>query len=188
MSDLDRVLDERLASFRPTELPPFASVTARRDRRRRTRTASVVGLSTAAVAGAALLAPQLLTSRRSPDSLANDRQVSSVAEVRAALCPFADRPLDTAKQRTAVAEDVAAAMQSIPTFTPDALDVFDPALRMASAGDQAPPGPGAVITVPGAPPPQPPPTSANDLFAKLNEERRQQMVAAQADLRAACAR
>jgi hypothetical protein len=187
MSELDRVLDERLAAFRPTEEPPFATITARRDRRRRLRSASAVGLSAVAVAGVTVLGPQLLGSPGKPDSLANGPKVASVAEVRAALCPFAERPLDTAEQRAAVIEDLDAALASITTFTPDATDVFDPALRLVNAPSIAPPDSGTEITVPGAPPPPSPPNAGDDLYAKSDEERRQHMVNAQADLRAACA-
>jgi hypothetical protein len=187
MYELDRVLDERLAAFRPTEQPPFATITARRDRRRRLRSASAIGLSTLAVAGAAVLGPQLVGSMGKPDSLANGPKVASVAEVRAALCPFAERPLDTPEQRTAVIEDLDAAMESITTFTPDARNVFDPALRLVNAPNSAPPGPEVEITLPGATPPPSPLTIGDDLYAEWDEERRQHMVEAQTDLRAACA-
>jgi len=186
MSDLDRVLDERLASFRPAQPPPFGRVLARRDRRRRIGSASAVGLSAVAVAGVALLGPQLVASTRSGDSLADGQGTASEAEVRATLCPFADRPLDTAEQRTAVVQDLNQALQSISTFTPDAQDVFEPAVRMANAGDEGSEGPDVNITAPGAPPSATPGSSRSELSASFAEERRRQLVQAQADLRAAC--
>lgn len=186
MSDLDRVLDERLAAFRPAEPPPFGRILARRDRRRRIGSASAVGLSAVAVAGVAVLGPQLVGSTQSRDSLADGQGAASAAEVRAALCPFADRPLDTAEQRTALVEDLADTIQSIATFTPDARDVFGPALRMANAGDTGPQSPAVNIAPPGGSPSTASGTSESELYADFAEERRRQMAEAQADLRAAC--
>lgn len=53
MSDLDRVVDARIASYQPDKAPPFEKIKVRRARRNRTRAAGAAALSVLAVGGIA---------------------------------------------------------------------------------------------------------------------------------------
>lgn len=58
-ADLDRVVADRIAAYRPEHVPPFPAVEAARHRRLRARTGVAAGLAAVAAAGA-LAAPPLL--------------------------------------------------------------------------------------------------------------------------------
>lgn len=190
MSELNRVLDDRLETFRPREVPPFARITARYARRRRARTAGALVLSTVMLASLAVLGSSLVQQHRGRDSLArsDERGAASVGEVRGVLCPFADRSLDTQAERVAVFAELDAALGRIGAFTPEALDVYEPAVRMVNVHVAGSGATDTTIPVPGVTPeqPQPPPASTDEISSRIAEEARQEMLAAQADLKTAC--